>query len=112
FLLPSIDSEEFGPPGWYNPVIDCIVLQVQNDEVWEHEAAHRVFSIFANDFILLRALAGISHSLLSALVDLISTKPIRLMGKTLVTLQSTPSKLHDDTIDTIISRITFVEKFF
>ena len=111
FLFPTINSKgDFEPTGWYNPVVDSIFFKNTNEEVWYHEVTHRIFSIFGGDFIFIRFLAGISHSLIYSLLEIIKNNKIHIEGSNLGTLQATQSGT--DKTSKIIERIKQIENVY
>lgn len=97
--------------GYYNPVVDSIFLLNPHDEVFQHEVTHRVFSTFGASFAILRMLAGISHALLFALIDILNQQGIQLAGTDFATLQARHSRRRpsSELIDPIVSQLRAVE---
>jgi hypothetical protein len=100
------------PGGHYNPVTDSIYLRFPEEEILDHEASHRIFSLFAGGVLVLRWLAGISHSLLYFLLDTVTEQQLQLVGRNLETLGIADSHSRDSLVETILSRLRRIEYIF
>src|SRR5260221_2177819 len=112
-VLPLASSEsqgesEFG--GYYSPVVDSIMVLNPTDEVFLHETAHRVFTTFSIDFAVLRTLAGITHSILFALIDTLDQQGVQLTGKTLATLRIAPPHSKDKGLQKLLNKLQSTEE--
>jgi hypothetical protein len=100
------------PGGHYNPVTDSIFVRYPEEEILDHEATHRIFSIFAAGVLVLRRLAGISHSLLYFLFDAIDQEGVQVAGRNLDTLRIANLESSDHLAKTTLSCLKGVEYLF
>ena len=100
--------------GYYNPVTDAIfVLRFDEDEEnLDHETIHRLFSRLTGGFLAFRTLGGISHNLLSYLIEVIHAKQIPITGNTLPTLRATHPTEATDFVRDIVKHLEHIENLY
>lgn len=115
FPLPEVtDQAGVQIVGYYNPITDSIFATLfdEEEEHIMHETLHRIFSMTTGGFVVLKVLAGVSHTLLSFLLEVICEQKIQITGKNLDKLQVEHPAVMANFVRSIIKHLQHIEHLY